>query len=197
MKDRFGNKLSGTQTLEKGKNRIKTILLEFELMFLRWVGYIPSHMIRRFFYRLSGIKIGKGSTIHMGAQFYNPSGISIGDDTIIGDHAVLDGRAKLLIGSHVATGSGVHIYNAQHDIDHEHFIPVFADSIISDYAYIGPRSVLLPGVIIHEGGVVAAGAIVTKDVPPFTLVAGVPAKEIRKRRLTSYMYRLGRASWFR
>ena len=69
--------------------------------------------MRRFVYRFWGIKIGKGSTIHTGATFYYPPKISIGEDTIIGERAVLDGREKLTIGNHVDIASEVMIYNSR------------------------------------------------------------------------------------
>ena len=81
--------------------RIKTIFLEILNFKLRLTGYIPSHFIRRFVYRFWGVRIGKGSTIHMGAAFYNPRNIRIGEDTIIGENVVLDGRDKLIFGNHV------------------------------------------------------------------------------------------------
>src|SRR3989344_5430786 len=96
-------------------NRIRTILLELVNGFLIWiVGFVPSHYFRRFFYRLSGMKIGKGSTIHMAASVYNCKGIAIGKDSIIGEWAVLDGREKLTIGNHVDIATGVMIYNCEH-----------------------------------------------------------------------------------
>src|SRR3989344_5389328 len=117
LKDKYGKELSRDELMRKGTNRLTSIALDLELMFLRWVGCIPSHIIRGFIYRLCGVKIGKGSTIHMWCNFYNPAFVSIGEDTIIGDHAFLDGRARLSIGDHVALASSVMIYNAQHNID--------------------------------------------------------------------------------
>ena len=70
--------------------RINTIILELEVFVLHVVGFIPSHFTRRLFYRLAGIKIGKGSTLHMGARFYNPENIEIGEDSIVGEGVVLD-----------------------------------------------------------------------------------------------------------
>ncbi len=181
----------------KIKRRLLTIGLEFWLMMLRFVGYIPSHHARRFFYRLSGMRIGKGSSIHMFASFYNPSGIAIGKDTIIGEKVVLDGREKLVIGDHVDIASEVMIYNGEHDITDSKFKAVFAPVIIEDYVFIGPRVIVLPGVTIGKGAVVGAGAVVTKDVAPFTVVGGVPAKVIGERKLKDLQYKLGRAAWFR
>ena len=177
--------------------RLKTIFWELVVLKLRWTGYIPSHYVRRFVYRFWGIKIGKGSAIHMGAVFYYPPNITIGDDSIIGEGTVLDGRDKLIIGNHVDIASEVMIYNGQHDINSENFKAVFAPVTIEDYVFIGPRAIILPGVTVKKGAVVGAGAVVTKDVEEFTVVGGVPAKPISERTLKNPGYRLGRAAWFR
>jgi len=171
--------------LAKIRRRICAVLLEFEVFLLHIVGLIPLHHFRRFFYRLSGMKIGQGSTIHTGARFYNPANIRIGKDTIVGEGAVLDGRDRLIIGDHVDIASEVMIYNAEHNIESESFEAVFAEVVIEDYVHIG------------KGAVVAAGAVVTRDVPPFTIVGGVPAKPIGERKIKNLSYRLGRAAWFR
>lgn len=178
-------------------NRLKTISLEFEVMILHCVGNIPSHILRRFFYRLAGIKIGKGSAIHTGARFYNPGNISIGEDSIVGERAVLDGRDVLKIGDHVDIASEVMIYNAEHDVQSEDFGAVKAPVVIEDYVFIGPRAIILPGVRIGKGAVVGAGAVVTKDVDEYSIVGGVPAKVISERTNKTPHYRLGRAAWFR
>lgn len=176
-------------------------MLEADNMVLRWVGHVPSHHFRRFCYRIEKMKIGKGSTIHMGAVFYNAGNIKIGKDTIIGENAVLDGRSTLSIGDHVDIASEVMIYNSQHNINSDDFAKVedviCEPVIISDYVFIGPRVIILPGVTIGKGAVVGAGAVVTKDVEDFKVVGGVPAKEIGERKLKNPSYKLGRAAWFR
>ena len=178
-------------------NRINAVFLEFEVLILHCVGYIPFHHIRRFFYRLAGIKIGKGSTIHTGARFYNPRNISIGNDSIIGEGIILDGRAKLTIGDHVDIASEIMIYNCEHNIHDANFSPVCEPVIIEDYVFVGPRAIILPGVTIKKGAVVGAGAVVTKDVDELTIVGGVPAVVIGERKIKDLHYKLGRAAWFR
>lgn len=183
------------------QRRINTIVLEIENYILRLVGFFPSHHFRRFFYRIGGMRIGKGSAIHMGAVFYNATNISIGKDTIIGENAVLDGRAKLTIGDHVDFASEVMVYNSEHDINEVDFAKAekveLGPVIIGDYVFVGPRAIILPGVKIGKGAVVGAGAVVTKDVEEMSIVGGVPAKEIGKRQIKDLNYRLGRAAWFR
>ncbi len=180
----------------KALNRILTILSEFWLLVLRIVGLIPSHLIRKFFYWLSGIKIPFDSTIHLGANFFRPSRVNIGHDTIIGYGAFLDGRAGLTIGSHVDIATDVLIYTDEHNIHAADFGNAFAPVTIKDYVFIGPRAIILPGVTIGRGAVVGAGAVVTKDIPDLEVWGGVPAKKITDRKLKNPDYKLGRAMLF-
>ncbi|HSW87859.1 MAG TPA: acyltransferase [Candidatus Saccharimonadales bacterium] len=196
MKEKAEQSLS-MRISQKIERRLEAVMIETQNMFLRWVGYIPLHHVRRFFYRLGGMWIGKGSSMHMGTVFYNIKQISIGEDTIIGENAVLDGREKLTIGDHVDIASEVMIYNGQHDIHADDFRGVFEPVSIKDYVFIGPRAIILPGVTLGKGAVVGAGAVVTKDIPDFAIVGGVPAKVIGERKPKDLHYRLGRAAWFR
>lgn len=201
MKDKTGKTLSVEEIQQKMQNRFTSIIIEFIVMLLHWVGCIPSHHIRRFFYRLAGVRIGKRSTIHTGARFFNPGKITIGEDTIVGEGIFLDGRDTLEIGNHVDIASEVMIYNCEHNVNAEHFAAVEdivkAPVVIEDYVFIGPRVIILPGVTIGKGAVVGAGAVVTKDIPPFTITGGVPAKVIGERGRKDLNYILGRAAWFR
>lgn len=196
FKDRMGKSLTLTEAWPKIINRVKNWFLDFELMLLRFVGHIPSRRFRRFCYRLAGVKIGSGSTIHMWCNFFQPKGITIGEDTIVGDHAFLDGRAPLKIGNHVSIASQVLIYNSEHNVHREDMEVVEEPVTIEDYVFIGPRAIILPGIKIGKGAVVAAAAVVTHDVPPGKVVGGVPAREIGERRIKDYHYRLGRTRLF-
>ncbi|MBU0974610.1 acyltransferase [Patescibacteria group bacterium] len=178
--------------------------------FLWWgVGIIPSHTIRKFFYRLSGMKIAHGSTIHMMARIYDPRHIIIGEDTIVGERATLDGRKQLpnsggglQIGDHTDIASEVMIWTSQHDIHDPNFKAIEKKVTIGDYVFIGPRSIILPGVNIGNGAIIAAGAVVTKNVEPFAIVAGTPAQKIGERKSTlsstskNFNYKLGRTRLF-
>lgn len=197
MKDRMGKELSGGEIASKGLNRIKWIWVDLVLFKLNFVShFIPFHSIRKFYFRLFGLKIGKNSFIHMRTRFFNPVGISIGDGTIIGDACFLDGRAPLTIGNNVDIATEVMIYNSKHDVQSEDFKPVDQSVEIADYVFIGPRAIIMPGVKIGKGAIVAAGAIVTKDVKDFEIVGGVPAKVIGERKAKDLHYKLGRARLF-
>ncbi len=197
MKDKTGKELSNQEIASKSINRIKWILLDFWLYILNRLAYdIPIHFVRRFFFRISGMRMGKDSFIHMWTRVYNPAGIEIGDGTIIGDHVFLDGRAPLIIGNHVDIASQVLIYNSEHDVHSDDFGPIEEPVEIGDYAFIGARATILPGVKIGRGAIVAAGAVVTKNVADFEIVGGVPAQKIGERKNKNPRYKLGRARLF-
>jgi maltose O-acetyltransferase len=159
------------------------------------IGYVPSHHFRNMVYRAAGMGLASSSSIHWRAQFYAPERIAIGAHTTIGDSCFLDGRSGLTIGESVNLGSHVRIWTRQHDIDSPDFAEVGGPVQIDNHAYLGSGCVVLPGVHIGEGGVVGAGSVVTRDVPPFTLVGGAPARVIRERN-RDLTYRLGYAKRF-
>lgn len=194
--DKHGNKLRFNEALPKIGNRLFNYWLDFELMLLRWSGHIPSHLIRNAIYSLAGVKIGKGSTVHMWANFFDPKNITIGEDTIIGDHIFMDGREKINIGNHVDIASQVLIYNSEHDLESDEFTARTDKVEIGDYVFVGPRAIIMPGVKIGKGAVIAGGAVVTRDVADFAIVGGVPAKVIGERKNKNPNYRLGRARLF-
>jgi len=196
LKDRMGQPLSWSQARGKIFNRFYNYYLDAKVALLWALGYIPLHTVRKFIFTLAGVTIGRHSTIHIGCRFYEPQNVRVGEDSIIGDHATLDGRASLTIGNHVDIASGVWIYNSEHDVHSEDMRPIEAPVTIEDYVFIGPRAIILPGVTVHKGAIVAAGAVVTKDVPEKAIVGGVPAQVIGERRLTDFKYRLGRFRLF-
>lgn len=202
--DKNGQTLTAQQLRQKIKARLTAIYLEAMTSFL-WlvVGYLPFHSLRKFFYRLCGMQLGAKSTIHMMARIYDPRHITIGQGTLIGERATLDGRQQLSdsqgglkIGNHVDIASEVMIWTSEHDIHHPKMQPIEARVTIEDYVFIGPRAIILPGVTIGRGAVVAAGAVVTKDVPAKTIVAGVPAQKIGQRQVDNLNYVLGRPRLF-
>ena len=181
----------GKKLSERVRNRIICLVKAYQDgILLYWVGHTHHHQFKMFFYRhIYHMDIAKKVVIYKDCEVRNPEAISIGEGSIIGDNAILDGRAGLTIGKNVVLASNVSIWTLQHDYrDPEfrclegHYGPVH----ICDRAWIGPNAIILHNVTIGEGAVVAAGAVVTKNVSPFTLVAGIPAKKIgeRSRNLT-------------
>jgi maltose O-acetyltransferase len=196
FKDKHNQPLTWTEALTKIGLRFASYWCDLKTALMWWMSFFPSHTIRKIVLTLGGLRIGHKSYIHSGVRFYNPSNVSIGDGTIVGYNATLDGRDTLIIGNHVDIASDVMIYNSQHDLSDREFGPTHKAVDIGDYVFIGPRAIILPGVIIGEGAVVAAGAVVTKKVEPLTIVGGVPAKVIGQRKIEKLNYRLGRPRLF-
>lgn len=168
---------------------------DLRLRLLADLGHVPSHTVRNYFYRRSGLVLPRTSSIHWRAEFYAPERIVVGERCTIGDSAFLDGRSGLTIGDCVNLGSHVTIYTRQHDVDSPDFAEVGAPVAIGDHAWVASHAIVLPGVTIGEGAVVAAGAVVTKHVAPFAMVAGNPARFVRERS-RELTYGLGYAKRF-
>jgi acetyltransferase-like isoleucine patch superfamily enzyme len=146
------------------------------------IAYIPSHTIRRFFLlNVMKVELGEGSSVHMGLRLYTRGQIKLGKHTVIDRDCVLDSRGHLTIGDNVNLAPEVMILTAYHDPDSADFCAVYKPVVIEDYAWVATRALILPGVTIGRAAVVGAGSVVTKDVEPGTIVAGNPAKPIRKR----------------
>jgi acetyltransferase-like isoleucine patch superfamily enzyme len=146
------------------------------------VGNIPSHVIRIFLWRkLFGLTIGEGSSIYRCPEIRSPANLTIGNNTTIGKDVILDARSGIVVGNSVNFSSEAAIWTLQHDVRSLTFGTVGKPVVIHDYAWISFRATVLPGVTVGEGAVVAAHAVVVKDVAPYTIVAGVPAREVGVR----------------
>lgn len=148
------------------------------------ISTIPSNHLRKFLYKGLGVNIGPKVIFHFRTEIRHPYLLTIGKGTIIGDNALLDARNNLQIGENVNLSSNVSIYTEQHN-HRDPFFRCFNDRKMSveidDRAWIGSNVIILPGVHIGEGAVCCAGCVVTKDVEPFTVVAGIPAKKVGER----------------
>lgn len=196
FKDKQGRNISFGAGLFKILMRLYSYIEDADLFVIRLFGLVPIHSVRVLVYMLEGLKMERGVHIHMGTQFFKLNKISIGEGTIIGQNAFLDGRDKLIIGKHVDIASDVMIYNSEHNINSENFDPVCAPVTIGDYCFIGPRAIILPGVRIGKGAVIAAGAVVVKNVDDYAIVGGVPAHVIGERKNKDLHYKLGRSRLF-
>ncbi len=196
LKDKHGKNLTWNQGFSKIFKRFESYFLDFGLLILHGTTYIPFHSVRNLFWKIAGVKMGKKSTLHTGVRVFDPRNIRVGEGTIIGYATFIDGRDKVTIGNHTDIASEVMIYSSEHDITAEDFHATLAPVKIGDYVFIGPRSIILAGVTIGDGAIVGAGAVVTKDIEPYTIVGGVPAKVIGERNLKNPHYKLGRFKLF-
>jgi len=148
-------------------------------------GKIPFHTVRNFIYRyFFRANLAENVIIYSGAEIRSPERLAIGKGSIIGHHSVLDARNFIEIGENVNFSHGVWLWTEQHnhnDPDFSTESPKKKKITICDRVWLGPRVIVLPGCTIGEGAVVGAGSVVTKDIEPFSINAGVPAKKIGER----------------
>ena len=123
-----------------------------------------------------------------GIEVRNPKGLSIDEGCSIGPRVLLDARKGIEIHKSVTIAYEAIIWTLHHDMNAPDFHVCGAKTTIDEYAWICSRAIVLPGVHIGKGAVVASGAVVTKDVDPYTVVGGVPAKPIGKRQEIDFSY---------
>jgi acetyltransferase-like isoleucine patch superfamily enzyme len=145
------------------------------------IPYIPAWFIRKLFYKCMGMKIGKGAVINMAQYFSDIRKVTVGCNTHINRQCYFESRARVYIGNKVSISHKVTFITGSHDVKSKYFYGFGRPIVVKDYAWIGVNATILQGVTIGEGAVVGAGAVVTKDVDPYTIVAGVPARKIDNR----------------
>jgi acetyltransferase-like isoleucine patch superfamily enzyme len=162
---------------------MSSILSEFRLYLCNHIiANIPSHTIRLWYYRkIMGFKIGKRSSIFMGCKFDCAKGFILAENAVINGNCRIDPRGGVEIGSNVIISSDVQLITMDHDTDIMGKEKLLKKILVEDYAWISTRALILPGITIGKGAVVAAGAVVTRNVDPFTVVAGIPAKFLREK----------------
>lgn len=129
-------------------------------------------------------KHGKGITILSGAEVLNAHNFTIGSHSGIGKDCKLNCEDEIIIGNRVLMGPEVLIFTSNHvwsPQERTYFCQGItkAKVIINDDVWLGARSIILPGVVIGKGAIVAAGSVVTKNVPEYVIVGGSPAKIIK------------------
>lgn len=171
------------------KRKIRSYKSGLEWWFINsFLCNFPSKRFRFWCLKLMGMNLHKDVRFYTGFHIRNPKGITIGSGVNIGPNVLLDGRKGLTIGRNAVIAYEAIIWTLNHDYNDIHFCGKGAPVEIGDYAWICSRSIVLPGIKIGEGAVVASGAIVTKDVPPYSIVAGVPAKIVGQREKKIYEY---------
>lgn len=146
-----------------------------------FVNKVPFPDLRMDLYRRAGLQVDPTSNIMMHCFVLEANKISIGPNCIIGPFTTLDGRGTLTIGRNVNVAGEVLTIGGHHLVDSPTAEGLIGKVVIEDNAWIAMRATILPGVTVHEGAYVAAAALVNRDVEPYTLVGGVPAKKIRDR----------------
>jgi acetyltransferase-like isoleucine patch superfamily enzyme len=176
--------------LIRGKNLIKSFAVPIYEVIGAIIFALPRNKMFNFFkvtfLVVQGATIGKRITFYPGIKINPAKNITIGDDVDLAWGIIITTKGSVFIGDRTFVGYNTMIFSANHTVPpapekiflagHQ-LSPV---KIMND-VWIGAGCTILPGITVSEGAVVAAGSVVTKDVPEFTIVGGIPAKFIKKR----------------
>ena len=150
------------------------------------ISNLPSWSLRKIYYKyVMGVKISKGCHIDMKNYFLVPRYLTMGEFVHINQGCFIDCRGGVRIGDNVSISHYVKLCTGSHIVNSQEFEGIHLPIVIESYVWIGIGAIILQGVTLGEGCVVAAGSVVTKDVKPYEIVGGVPARYIgvRNRKL--------------
>lgn len=149
----------------------------------RYVWHIHDHVASR-----ARMKVGRNARIHPTASLRRGQNIVLGENSHINQYCCVwaSPNARIILGDNLLMGPGVKIFSSNHGMARCEVMNrqewAERDIVVGNDVWIGANAVIVPGVKIGDGAVVAAGAVVTKDVAPYAVVGGVPAKVIKERR---------------
>ena len=143
----------------------------------------PLHGLRAGILRVFGARVGRQVHVYPSAEIYFPWNFEIGDWSAIGEHALIYNLGQVSIGARTTISQRAHVCAGTHDYT-DRSLPLLRPPIrIGDDAWIAADAFVGPGVVVGDGAVVGARAVVVRDVPPWTVVAGNPARAVRVREL--------------
>lgn len=149
-------------------------------MIMPYLGYLfMSDRMNTCIWRVLGVQVGARSRIRRGTKINSPSRLIIGKDSLI--HGELRTRGGLEIGDHVELVGNVQVSTQRHNLYSSIFENVYEPINIKDESWVSLNAIILSGVTLEEGTVVAAGAVVNKNTEQWGVYAGVPAKKISER----------------
>lgn len=179
--------LTGYKNRHSGKSKFARVLWGIVWLFL--FRPTPDRGIRFFvrwriwLLRLFGAKIGSHCAVRNTCNIWQPWNLEIGDWVSLSEECDIYSVDKIKIGHRSTISRGAFLCCASHDVTSPIMELTYAPITIGHDAWVAGRAIVMPGVSIGDGAVVGAGAVVLKDVEPWTIVGGNPAKFIKKREL--------------
>lgn len=164
---------------------MRKILLQCKFILVAWLNVtynLVPNPLRKFYLRMFGVKIGRGSCVHRGCRFFHVGKLIIGENSVVNFGCYLDNRRGITIGNNVGLAHNVKVYTLGHNIDSPQFETKGRPVVIEDGVFVFANAMIMPGVTLHKNCVVLPGSVVTKDVEENAVVGGNPAKPMRMRR---------------
>lgn len=155
---------------------------------LAWsVLFVPSpvfmHGWRRWLLRRFGAVVGRGAHIYPGVRIWAPWNIEVGEEAGVGNGAILYSQDRIRIGRRAVVSQGAHLCTGTHDYTRVG-LPLLTRPIeVGDHAWVAAEAFVHPGVVIGEGAVIGARAVVTGDMPSWTVCSGHPCRPVKPRRM--------------
>ena len=156
---------------------------------------ISPYCLRQYLYKKAGFHISDKSAVSGSVKFFTRGNLCIKKNTIINQRVYLDNRYPIHIGRNVSISHDVRIYTLGHKINDPLFSLIGKPVNIEDYVVVFAGAYIMPGVTLGEGSVVLPAAVVTKDVRPYTVVGGNPAKPVSKR-TENLLYKFDKKYYF-
>lgn len=172
-----------TQDFNKGASSIKQALWYFVNALLVRASWNPFMGIKRFALRAFGAKLGKGLIIKNNVNIKFPWKLTIGDDVWLGENCWIDNLDTVTIGNNVCISQAALLLTGNHDYTQSAFYYRNAPIILEDGVWIGAKAVVCPGVTAFSHSILTTGSIATKDMEPWGIYQGNPAKKIRTRQI--------------
>ncbi|WP_324826574.1 putative colanic acid biosynthesis acetyltransferase [Qipengyuania zhejiangensis] len=162
-------------------NRISRVVWQLcWLLLARWTP-APLHGWRAFILRLCGARIGTGCRVHGSARIWLPTNLSLGDNVLIGPHAILYNQGRIVIGNDSVVSQRAHLCASSHDVDDPDFQLILRPIALGEHCWIAAEAFVGPGVSMADGAVLAARGALFEDAAAWTIYRGNPATAVRKR----------------
>lgn len=146
---------------------------------------VRSHEVRCALLRRFGAQIGRNCSVYPGARVWAPWNLVMHDDSCLADGVDCYSVDTITLAAHVVVSQRAFLCTASHDVTDARFKLVTSPIVLEERSWVAAEAFVAPGVTMKEGSVAAARAVVTKDVPAWTIVGGNPAREIGKREYDS------------
>lgn len=142
---------------------------------------LPGSALRRVLLRSFGARVGRGVVLKPALRVKFPWLLTVGDHSWLGEDVWIDNLAPVTIGSHCCISQGAYLCTGNHDWSDPTFPLITKPITVCSGAWVGAKSVLCPGVTVHECGVASAGSVVCHDIPAYEIHIGNPAAFVRVR----------------
>jgi putative colanic acid biosynthesis acetyltransferase WcaF len=169
------------------RNKLARVLWSLVYVVLFRPSPRPLHAWRALLLRCFGATLGPNCHIYPRAIIWAPWNLKCDDAASIADDALVYNPKPVFLGSHAIVSQQAYLCGASHDIDSDNFPMISAPISIGAYAFVCARACVLPGINLREGVVLALGAIATKDLEPWSVYAGNPARFVRNRRRPTHL----------